>query len=440
MTSPPKIAIIGAGPAGCTLARLLQLASIPATVFEAEASSDYRSQGGSLDLHTDTGLAALKAAGLFDQFLAVARYDGDYNQFTDKDLKVYFKRAGPQTHHHDDKKKKASSGLGGALQQERPEIDRPDLRRILTESLPEGTVRWGRKLERVEAGEDGRHTLVFADGAQLAGWDLVVGADGAWSRVRALLSDQKPVFSGVGGFELSISDAEVRAPRVHAAAHRGTIFAFDEGKEMCVQQMGDGSLTVYASTRKDNADWAAKLPFDPADLEATRAFLLSEESPFADWCETLRDAIRLADGRCTARSLFMLPVGFRWTHRRGVTVLGDAAHLMTYFAGEGVNVAMKDATVLAEQIAAAVAKPGGDVAGRLDEAVRRFELEMWPRAEKVARLSAELMKLWMFTPGVPRSVIAPMSALHVKFHTPRVLHPLVVPTIYAYFWWKGLAG
>jgi 2-polyprenyl-6-methoxyphenol hydroxylase-like FAD-dependent oxidoreductase len=432
MSHLPKIAIIGAGPAGCTLARLLHLSSIPSTVFEAEPAPNYRSQGGTLDLHTDTGLAALRKAGLFDQFLAKARYDGDYNQFTDKNMKVYFKRAGPQTH-----EKKAS-----ALQQERPEIDRPDLRRILTENLPEGTIRWGMKLGKIEAdaaAPTSKHKLVFTDGVELTGWDLVVGADGPWSKVRALLSDQKPLFSGVGGFELSISNAAVRAPDVHAAAHLGSLFAFDEGKEMVIQQLHDGSLTVYASTVKESADWADHCGFDPTDLNATKAYLLSKDSPFADWCETLRDAIRLSDGRCTARSLYMLPVGFRWAHRQGVTVLGDAAHVMTYFGGEGVNIALKDAMVLAEEIVVAVEK-NDDLTVGLDEAVRRFELEMWPRSERVAKLSNDLMKKWMFTPGVPESVTAASIAMHVNFHTPWIVQPLAVAAVHSYFWLRRLTG
>lgn len=102
MTQPeaPKIAIIGAGPTGCMLARLLLRLSSSANIqpltihiYESESSPDYRSQGGTLDLHPKTGLAALQAAGLFDKFLEKARYDGDSLQVTDKDLRVYMSLA-----------------------------------------------------------------------------------------------------------------------------------------------------------------------------------------------------------------------------------------------------------------------------------------------------------------------------------------------------------
>ena len=100
----PKIAIIGAGPAGCLLARLLHLAGIPTTVYEGEASPNYRSQGGSLDLHTNTGLAALREAGLWDEFQKHARYDGQYMAIVDKNLKYYLAQARAQhtlNHNHD---------------------------------------------------------------------------------------------------------------------------------------------------------------------------------------------------------------------------------------------------------------------------------------------------------------------------------------------------
>jgi predicted NAD/FAD-binding protein len=73
------IAIIGAGPAGCTLARLIQCSKAPidVTIFESEASLSSRGQGGTLDLHTDTGLAALRKGELYDEFLKYARFEGD---------------------------------------------------------------------------------------------------------------------------------------------------------------------------------------------------------------------------------------------------------------------------------------------------------------------------------------------------------------------------
>lgn len=74
--SSPKIAIIGAGPSGCMLGRILHRAGISCTVFEGEASLDFRSQGGTLDLHDESGIAAMKKAGLYDEFLKHARFDG----------------------------------------------------------------------------------------------------------------------------------------------------------------------------------------------------------------------------------------------------------------------------------------------------------------------------------------------------------------------------
>jgi 2-polyprenyl-6-methoxyphenol hydroxylase-like FAD-dependent oxidoreductase len=82
MASPTKdfkVAVIGAGPAGCTLARLIQRFDAPVeiTIFESDESLTHRSQGGTLDLHTDSGIAALKKADLYDEFRKRARYDGE---------------------------------------------------------------------------------------------------------------------------------------------------------------------------------------------------------------------------------------------------------------------------------------------------------------------------------------------------------------------------
>lgn len=132
---PVKIAIIGAGPAGCMLARLLLRDNIPVTIFKSEASIETRDQGGTLDLHDDTGLAALKEAGLYDEFLKYARFDGDALQMCDKYMCRYLNLK--------------SSQDGGWFSQRKPEIDRAKLRQILIGSLAPDTVRWGCRLLHV---------------------------------------------------------------------------------------------------------------------------------------------------------------------------------------------------------------------------------------------------------------------------------------------------
>ncbi|ENH74094.1 hypothetical protein FOC1_g10007260 [Fusarium oxysporum f. sp. cubense race 1] len=408
-----KIAIIGAGPAGCLLARLLHLAGTEVTVFEGEAHPNFRSQGGTLDLHTATGLAALKEAQIFDEFLKHARYDGQYMAIVDKDLGYHLVR------NADGKYNKI---------EERPEIDRSKLREILAKSLPEGMIKWSHHLKRVEG-----RTLFF-NHTTVEGFDLIVGADGAWSKVRKEIDPSLiPEFAGIAMHELEVTDAENRAPDLTKLVNRGSVFASTDGNRTTIQQMGDGSLNIYCGYATDNEDWAKpeNCGFDPYNLKETTEALLSTK--YKDWDPRLRQALELADGRCTPRSLYMLPIGTKWEHKQGLTLIGDAAHLMTPYAGEGVNQALDDAMQLAKAINGAANKD--DAA--LDKAIKAFEKDMFARILPIQELTWGLLQDWMHTPGAPKTVMAKSMSRHIKHRLPLVLQPLGLAAVHGYYFLKN---
>lgn len=84
MTQLLSIAIIGAGPGGLTLARILQQHGVQATVFEREAHAHERPQGGTLDLHVGSGQHAIECAGLSEAFMGIARYEDQGDRLYDK--------------------------------------------------------------------------------------------------------------------------------------------------------------------------------------------------------------------------------------------------------------------------------------------------------------------------------------------------------------------
>ena len=123
--NPLRVSIIGGGPGGLTLARILQetttTTELHVTVYERDESRFARSQGGSLDLHDDTGLRALRAAGLIEEFKRLARPDGEHFRVYDK-LGVLRLDHAPPMH----------TDLGNAIDAcGRPEIDRQVSRPIV---------------------------------------------------------------------------------------------------------------------------------------------------------------------------------------------------------------------------------------------------------------------------------------------------------------------
>ncbi|MGJ7564332.1 FAD-dependent oxidoreductase [Variovorax sp. GB1R11] len=355
MPASPRIAIVGAGPGGLTLARILHLSGIHATVFEREDGPLARPQGGTLDLHEDSGLLALQRAGLDREFMRIARYDDQGSRLLDKSGRVLFEAPN------------ASAG-------NRPEVDRTALRDMLLASLPAGCVQWGCTLRDARLQDGGRWNLLLTHG-EAGPFDMVVGADGAWSRLRPLLSPYKPQYSGLTFIEFGIDDVDRSHPALARLVGRGKLDVQGDGKMLIAQRNGHAHIRGYAIFRVP-ADWAAKR-FDFASPAAVRNALLAE---FAGYADAVTDLFRASNDQFVARPIHALPVGHCWTHRRGLTLLGDAAHLMSPFGGEGVNAAMRDAAELATLLAAK-----NDWAA----AVATYEMQMFERVEEAAEGSAE---------------------------------------------------
>ncbi|MFC0006279.1 FAD-dependent oxidoreductase [Micromonospora siamensis] len=345
-----RIAVVGAGPAGLTFARVLHRHGHPVTVLERDPDPHARPPGGTLDLHPGMGQLALDKAGLLAEFRALSRPEGQAMRLLATDGTVL--RDWP-------------ARLDDPAN---PEIDRGQLRDLLLGPLD---VQWGRGVTQVVPGTRDGVLVHFTDGPQEA-YDLVVGADGAWSRVRPALSSATPHYTGVTMVETSLDDVDARHPDLARLVGDGSLAVYGVNRGLVAQRNSGGHVKVYAQFRTP-LDWHTGL--EPNDVEAVRARLLAL---FDGWAAPVLDLLRRGT-TFVPRPLHVLPVPHTWPHVPGVTLLGDAAHLMPPL-GAGANLAMLEGAELAE----AVAADPEDLAG----AVRDFEVRMWARAARWARITA----------------------------------------------------
>jgi len=355
-----RIAIVGGGMGGLALTRLLQMKGADVKVYERDLNRAVRVQGSTLDLHEGTGLEAMKRAGLLEEFYKHHRPTASRMRIVDQNLQIKFDD-------HDQVK---------TIAENRPEIDRAPLRDILLDSLAPETVVWDSHFLEMEKQGTGWQ-LNFKNGTRVYA-DLVIGADGAKSKVRPYLNAGSPVYSGMTLIEGNIYNAEKNAPRLFDFTKGGKVMAFGEEQFIGYGTKGDGSIMFVASSKMpENA-----IAESGVDFKNKEQVLKWFKTEFAGWTTDWHEFFANEEVYFIPRPQYYFPLNQTWETQENLTMIGDAAHWMPPFAGEGANVALQDAFELAACLT-------GDKFLDIRTAISHFEKEMIVRGAAATKDTLE---------------------------------------------------
>ncbi len=377
-----QVAIVGGGPGGLTLARLLQLKGVNVKVYERDFNKDVRVQGATLDLHFESGLKALKAAGLIDAFKENYRPGADKGRVVDKHGNILY----------DEHTGVSDASLTEDINSEwaRPEIDRGPLRNMLLNSLEPDTVVWDSQFVSMTQ-TDGQWTLAFKNGTAATA-NMVIGTDGANSKIRPFVTPIIPAYAGTTILQGNIPDPEIAAPKLHQLLKGGKIYVHADGKFLHLSSKGDGSLDFYISCIIDE-NWLKNSGIDFSDKTQVMAWFREE---FADWDNIWLELVENMSLPLLLRPQYCMPLNQSWDAQPNITLLGDAAHIMPP-SGEGVNLAMLDALELTGCLT-------GNNFADIQTAIAAYEEPMQQRAAAEAQVSLEMVE-WMHAEGAQDKMV-----------------------------------
>ncbi|MGR3853695.1 FAD-dependent oxidoreductase [Chryseobacterium indologenes] len=357
-----SIAIVGGGPAGLTLARLLQLKGADVKVYERDFNKNARVKGSPLDMHEDSGLAAIRKAELLEEFKQVFRPGADRTLIMNEKAEIFF----------NDHETKPEEDFGH--EHFRPEIDRGPLRNMLLESLHPETVIWDSHFLSMKPQNEG-WLLHFKNGKSVYA-DIVIASDGANSKIRPYLNNNKPVYSGIIMLEGNV--AKENAPQIDALIKGGKIMAFGNSQNILMGQKGNGDLGFYASFKADE-NWPSASGLDFSDQAQMLKWFKTE---YSEWASIWEELFENAMTPFIPRLIYSIPLDQTWETQPNLTLIGDAAHVMPPFAGEGANMAMLDALELSEHLT-------DNNYTTVKEAISAYEHRMRKRAAAATKESLE---------------------------------------------------
>lgn len=376
----PHVAIIGAGIGGVALAVACLHRSIPFTLYERDSKFNARAQGYGLTLQQASN--AIKGLGLFSLKEGVNSTRHVVLTTEGKEITEW----GMRTHANVKKSPKRTN----------VHIPRQALRRALLDQLGEqleghDTVQWGHRLVGFKQCEDKSVELCFQVNGEMknAKADLVVGADGIRSAVRSLVvGEEKTPLRYLGHMViLGICSLEDLHGAPSSLLDSATVFQTVNGHErIYMMPYSSGSIM-----------WQLSFPMPEEEaktLSAKGILALKEEACLrTQWHTPIPQIVSATDpAQITGYPVYdrQLLTSELLENAGAVTLIGDAAHPMSPFKGQGANQALLDALALARHIS--IASKWRETGVR-ESVLTAFEEEMLERSASKVKDSAEAVEL-----------------------------------------------